>query len=87
MRGVLWKAQFYYWFAKWELRQETPLSPLPFSITLEYQPMPLNKMKETRGINIKNQEINLLLLKTVIIAELKIFSEKFNRNFTNSKRW
>lgn len=49
--------------------------------------MPLNKMKETRGINIKNQEINLLLLKTVIIAELKIFSEKFNRNFTNSKRW
>lgn len=36
-------------------------------------------MKETRGINIGNQEINLLLLKTVIIAQLKNFSKKFNK--------
>lgn len=35
-------------------------------------------MKEIKGINIGNQEINLLLLKTVV-THLKKFSIKMNR--------
>lgn len=43
-------------------------------------------MKEIKGINIGNQEINLLLLKTVIVTHLKKFSIKMNRKLTHSKR-
>lgn len=38
-------------------------------------------MKEIKGINIGNQEINLLLLKTVTVAELKNFSKNEQKTY------